>query len=119
MTLGFEFHPEAQAEFAADVDWYDHREFGVGGRFADAVRVAIDAARESPESWATWPDWDREPEVRSMADDPVGLRRRSAGRSTLHEGRPQSGCGEVARQKQPHRTGAHHDDIPRRDVSLS
>lgn len=27
--------------------------------------VAIDAAREAPESWAKWPDWDREPEVRS------------------------------------------------------
>jgi putative addiction module component (TIGR02574 family) len=23
MTLAFDFHPEAQAEFAADVDWYD------------------------------------------------------------------------------------------------
>lgn len=34
MTLAFDFHPEAQAEFAADVDWYDDREVGVGGRFA-------------------------------------------------------------------------------------
>ncbi len=65
MTLGFEFHPEAQAEFDADVDWHDDREFGVGGRFADAVRGAIDAACESPESWAKWPAWDREPTVRS------------------------------------------------------
>ncbi|MHB1064158.1 MAG: hypothetical protein ACYC1Z_06675 [Georgenia sp.] len=32
MTLAFDFHPEAQAEFAADVDWYDAREPGVGGR---------------------------------------------------------------------------------------
>jgi hypothetical protein len=43
MTLAFDFHPEAQAEFAADVDWYDDREAGVGGRFAEAVRVSIDA----------------------------------------------------------------------------
>lgn len=65
MTLAFDFHPEAQAEFAADVDWYDDREFGLGARFAHAVRVAIDAAVEDPEAWATWPDWDREPVVRS------------------------------------------------------
>ena len=26
MTLAFDFHPEAQAEFAADVDWYDARQ---------------------------------------------------------------------------------------------
>jgi toxin ParE1/3/4 len=44
MTLAFDFHPEAQAEFAADVDWYDARETGVGGRFAEAVRAATDAA---------------------------------------------------------------------------
>ncbi len=30
MTLGFDFHPEAQAEFAADVDWYDAREASRG-----------------------------------------------------------------------------------------
>jgi hypothetical protein len=55
MTLAFDFHPEAWAEFAADVEWYDDRDFGVGGRFADRVRVAIDAAREHPEAWAKWP----------------------------------------------------------------
>lgn len=44
MIRAFGFHPEAQAEFTADVDWYDAREAGVGGRFAEAVRAAIDAA---------------------------------------------------------------------------
>ncbi len=65
MTRAFDFHPEAQAEFAADVDWYDAREFGVGGRFAEAVRAAIDTAVDDPAAWATWPGWDREPVVRS------------------------------------------------------
>lgn len=65
MTLAFDFHPEAQAEFAADVDLYDDREPGLGARFADAVRAAIDAAAHDPEAWATWPDWDREPVVQS------------------------------------------------------
>ncbi|MFZ5872438.1 MAG: hypothetical protein ACOYXW_18175 [Actinomycetota bacterium] len=41
MTLAFDFHPEARAEFVADVDWYDGRGAGVGGRFAEAVREAI------------------------------------------------------------------------------
>lgn len=65
MTLAFDFHPEAQAEFAADVDWYDARDLGVGTRFAEAARAAIDAAVDDPEAWATWPGWDRQPVVRS------------------------------------------------------
>jgi plasmid stabilization system protein ParE len=65
MSLGFDFHPEARAEFVEDVDWYDDREAGVGERFDVAVRAAIDAAVDSPESWAVWPDWKREPVVRS------------------------------------------------------
>ena len=61
MTLAFNFHPEARAEFFADVDWYDEREFGLGARFEVAVREAIDAAVDSPESWAVWPGWARQP----------------------------------------------------------
>lgn len=65
MTLGFGFHPEARAELVAGVDWYDDREVGVGERFEIAVRAAIDAAVDTPESWAVWPGWDRRPVVRS------------------------------------------------------
>lgn len=65
MSLAFDFHPEARAEFLADVDWYDDRERGIGGRFEVAVREAIDAAVDAPESGAVWSDWDREPLVRS------------------------------------------------------
>lgn len=65
MTRGFAFHPEARAEFVADVDWYDSREVGVSERFEMAVRGAIDAAIDSPESWAAWHRWDRQPVVRS------------------------------------------------------
>jgi toxin ParE1/3/4 len=65
MSLGFDFHPEARAEFFADVDWYDDREFGLGGRFELAVRESIVAAMGSPESWARWLEWHREPVVRS------------------------------------------------------
>ncbi len=55
MTLGFVFHPEARAELVADVDWYDDREVGVGERFEIAVRAAIDAAVDSPESGRSGP----------------------------------------------------------------
>ncbi|HET6563233.1 MAG TPA: hypothetical protein VFG72_15270 [Marmoricola sp.] len=55
MTLGIDFHPEARAEFFADVDWYDEREIGMGERFEVAVRAAIDSAVDLPESWAVWP----------------------------------------------------------------
>lgn len=65
MTGGFELHPEARAELFADVDWYDEREVELGERFGGAVRVAIDAAVGSPESWAVWPGWEGEPLVRS------------------------------------------------------
>ena len=65
MTLELRFHPEARAELLADVKWYDDREFGLGGRFGLAVRSAVDAAAQSPDSWAIWPGWDREPAVRS------------------------------------------------------
>ena len=65
MTVAFDFHPEAQAEFAADVDWYDDRDVGVGGRFVEAVRAAIDAAVDDPDAWAPWTGWNREPVVRS------------------------------------------------------
>lgn len=55
MTRAFDFHPEAQAELSAGVDWYDAREAGVGGRFAEAVRAAIDAAVDDPEAWRRGP----------------------------------------------------------------
>lgn len=65
MKPAFDFHPDAQAEFAAEVAWYDDREVGVGGRFAESVRAAVDAAVEDPEAWARWQGWDAEPVVRS------------------------------------------------------
>jgi toxin ParE1/3/4 len=65
MTFAFGFHPEAQAEFTADVEWYDARDRDMGGRFADAVRAAVDAVVEAPGTWPTWPGWEREPVIRS------------------------------------------------------
>lgn len=65
MSLAFEFHPEAETEFDADVFWFEDRETGLGLRFRTQVGVAIDAAAEDPGAWAVWPNWEREPLVRS------------------------------------------------------
>lgn len=65
MRLDFGFHPEARAELFADVDWYDERQAGLGERFGEAVRSAIADAVDAPESWPTWPGWNRDPVVRS------------------------------------------------------
>lgn len=65
----FGFHPEAQAEFVADVEWFEGREIGLGERCDGAVRSAIKDAVLSPEAWPKWQGWDREPAVRSRAVD--------------------------------------------------
>ncbi|MCK5927076.1 MAG: type II toxin-antitoxin system RelE/ParE family toxin [Nocardioides sp.] len=65
MSLAFDFHPEAEAEFDADVFWYEDREPGSGGRFRNQVGLAVDAAVDDPEAWAVWPGWYGEPVVRS------------------------------------------------------
>lgn len=75
MTLAFEYHPEADAEFFAAVDWYEDREPGLGRRFLGAVRSAVGAVVEDPAAWAAWPGWEREPVVRSkgVADFPYRI----------------------------------------------
>lgn len=65
VTLGIKWHPEAEAEFDADIDWYEDREVGVGDRFEGRVLSAVDECADTPEVWEVWPDWDREPVVRS------------------------------------------------------
>ncbi|MFT4011030.1 MAG: type II toxin-antitoxin system RelE/ParE family toxin [Nocardioidaceae bacterium] len=72
MSLAFEFHPEADTEFDADVFWHEDREPGLGRRFRTQVGAAIDAVVKDPQAWAVWPGWDRDPAVRSkgVADFP-------------------------------------------------
>ena len=65
MTLQIGWHPAARAEFNADIDWYDEREFGVGDRFEGDVLGAVEECADTPRAWAVWPGWDRDPVVRS------------------------------------------------------
>ncbi|WP_256838606.1 type II toxin-antitoxin system RelE/ParE family toxin [Ornithinimicrobium faecis] len=60
-----EWHPQAEGEFDADIDWYEAREVGVGDRFEVEVLAAVDESAGSPAAWAIWPGWDRDPVVRS------------------------------------------------------
>lgn len=65
MTVGIDWHPEAEAEFDADIRWYDDRAAGQGDRFETEVVTAVEDTAEDPQAWAVWPGWDREPVVRS------------------------------------------------------
>lgn len=45
------FHPEAEAEFNAAIDWYEARAQGLGREFAAEVRAAIGRATALPLAW--------------------------------------------------------------------
>lgn len=65
MTLNASWHPEAEAEFDAEVTWYEDRESGLGDRFEADVFTAVDESVDTPEAWPPWPGWERQPMVRS------------------------------------------------------
>lgn len=49
--MSFSFHPEAAAEFAAAIDWYEERANGLGLDLAAEVREAIGRALSLPAAW--------------------------------------------------------------------
>ncbi|MGL5861591.1 MAG: type II toxin-antitoxin system RelE/ParE family toxin [Phycicoccus sp.] len=65
MTLTVRYHPEALAEFRADVAWFEGRGPGLGDRFEASVDDVVGAALEWPDSGAVWPGWTSTPIVRS------------------------------------------------------
>jgi plasmid stabilization system protein ParE len=46
------FHPEAEAELNAAIDWYEERQPGLGLDLAAEVQVAIERAMQLPEAWS-------------------------------------------------------------------
>ncbi len=50
-----QFHDEADAEFEADVDYYERKQTGLGGRFRSAVEDAVAAIRARPTAYSTIP----------------------------------------------------------------
>lgn len=63
--MGIAWHPDAQGEFGADIDWYEARGTGLGDRFEAAVDELVFTLLEWPESGTVWPGWDSTPVVRS------------------------------------------------------
>ena len=51
----YRFHPAAEAEFLAAIDWYVTRDAGVASDFASLVRDAVQLIVELPQAWPTWP----------------------------------------------------------------
>jgi plasmid stabilization system protein ParE len=49
--MKFLFHPEAEAEFLAAVDWYEERSAGLGAGFAAEIHAAIQRAVMMPMAW--------------------------------------------------------------------
>ncbi|HEX3479123.1 MAG TPA: type II toxin-antitoxin system RelE/ParE family toxin [Kofleriaceae bacterium] len=52
--LPYQFHPEAEAEFLAAIDWYAERDADVATDFAVLVRDAVQLIAELPQAWPTW-----------------------------------------------------------------
>jgi toxin ParE1/3/4 len=50
-----QFHDEADAEFEADVDYYEQKQAGLGGRFRAAVEDAVAAIRACPTVYSPIP----------------------------------------------------------------
>lgn len=44
-----EFHPEALAEFRAAAEYYEQQQTGLGGRFVNAVEMAVAHIAAAPE----------------------------------------------------------------------
>jgi toxin ParE1/3/4 len=49
--MSFLFHPEAEAEFLAAIDWYEARSSGLGSDFAAEIHAAIQRAVAMPLAW--------------------------------------------------------------------
>jgi len=49
--MSFLFHPEAETEFLAAIDWYEERASGLGADFAVEIHAAIQRAVTLPLAW--------------------------------------------------------------------
>lgn len=49
--MKFRFHPDADAEFLAAIDWYEDRAVGLGADFAVEIQAGIQRAVAMPEAW--------------------------------------------------------------------
>jgi toxin ParE1/3/4 len=50
-VLGYEYHPAAEAEYQAAIDYYKEIDRALGVKFVSQVEAAIRRAREFPEAY--------------------------------------------------------------------
>ena len=49
--MDIQFHPAAEEEFSAAIDWYEAREKGLGIDLASEVQACIKRAASMPQAW--------------------------------------------------------------------
>jgi plasmid stabilization system protein ParE len=54
--MKYSFHPEAEAEFIAAIDYYESRQAGLGSDFAIEVHSAIENILSFPQAWPALED---------------------------------------------------------------
>jgi plasmid stabilization system protein ParE len=54
-VLGYEYHPAAETEYLAEVDYYSRVSADLGLRFVKEVESAIVRARQFPDAWTPLP----------------------------------------------------------------
>ena len=51
----FRFHPEAELEIQAGLDWYEEQVPGLGAEFLEEVKRIVDLITDTPLIWPVWP----------------------------------------------------------------
>ena len=68
--MNYFFHPEAEAEFIAAIDYYEEKQSGLGYDFAREVYAGVKSIIEHPQ---TWPILDGEIRRRLIGRFPYGI----------------------------------------------
>lgn len=56
VPMVFDFHPAADIDLRAAIDWYDRRESALGARFEADIYEALERIAENPMAWKRWRD---------------------------------------------------------------
>ena len=51
----FRFHPEAELEIQAALDWYEDQVPGLGAEFLEELKRILDLTADTPLLWPVWP----------------------------------------------------------------
>lgn len=65
MRRAIRWHPDAEAELTAEIDWYERQQAGLGDRFEVEVLDVVAQAAAAPDAWPPLPAWNEDTLVRS------------------------------------------------------